>query len=97
MRKWLLLLGGLIVWAVHFFLLYGFGSVFPGDPLANKLSIVATIACLSANAGLLWLAATLRLSGKGDDLDRWIIDIGGIGAALSFLAVAWQMLPPVMV
>ena len=46
---------------------------------------------------LLWLAATLRLSGKGDDLDRWIIDIGGIGAALSFLAVAWQMLPPVMI
>jgi len=97
MRKWLFLLGGLIVWAVHFFLLYGFGSVFPGDPLANWLSIVATIVALAADAALLWLAATMRLRGKGDDLDRWIVDIGGIGAALSFVAVAWQMLPPVMI
>ena len=35
MRAWAFLLAGPLVWAAHFFILYGIGSVFPDDPIAS--------------------------------------------------------------
>ena len=37
MRTWLLLLGGLIVWAAHFSILWGASSIFPGTA-SNSLA-----------------------------------------------------------
>ena len=95
MRKWALLLGGLTIWAVHFFLIYGFGTIFPHTQLARILTLVATVPALAADALLLWIAAAGTLSSK-DELDRWILNVGALGAALSFVAILWQALPALM-
>lgn len=97
MSKWTLLLGGLGVWAAHFFLLYGFASVFPGTQLARLLTVVATVPALAADAALLWVAAARRLVPDADELDRWILDVSAVGSGLSFVAVVWQVLPALMV
>lgn len=95
MRKWALLLGGLLIWTAHFFLLYGFASVFPGTDLAKVLSLIATVPALAANALLIWGAAAGTLV-RQDELDRWVLDIAAVGAGLSFVAVLWQALPALM-
>ena len=97
MAKWTLLLGGLTVWAAHFFLLYGIVSVFPGSELARILTLVVTVPALAANAVLLWLSAAKRLVGGPDELDRWVLNVAAAGAILSFVAVLWQALPAVVV
>ena len=57
MRAWALLLGGLIVWTVHFFTLYTIGSIFLTTPLARLLTILVTAACLIADLLLLFRRA----------------------------------------
>lgn len=91
-----MLLGGLIVWAVHFFALYGIASLFPGTQLARTLSLMATVPAMAANAAILWIGAAGRLR-SDDDLQSWILDLGALGAALSLVAVLWQALPAVTV
>lgn len=87
------LLGGLIIWAVHFFLLYGIASVFPGKPIASVLSLAAAIPAIACDAILLGFAVVhRRRRPSADDLRAWIIDIGAAGAALSIVAVIWQSL-----
>lgn len=93
MRKWALLLGGLTIWAAHFFLLYGFASIFPGTETARILTWVATVPALVALVGLLWLAAAGSMAAGSDELDRWVFDVAAVGAALSLVAVLWQALP----
>lgn len=95
MNKWVLLLGGLTVWAIHFFLLYGFASLFPGQHIARILTLLATVPALAADALLLWAAAGGAF--RTDELDRWVSDVSAIGAALSFIAVIWQALPALLV
>lgn len=95
MRKWSLLLGGLIVWAAHFFLLYAVASIFPGDDMARWLTIAATIPALAANVAILWLASVARVDRQPDELDRWILDVGAGGSVLSLVAVVWQALPAI--
>lgn len=97
MRTWAFLLGGLIVWAVHFFLLYGIASIFPGRQIAYWLSIIATIPAMAADVGLLWLAAILRLRKNSEEFRTWAIDLAAMAAALSLLAVTWQALPAIVV
>ena len=96
MRKWALLLGGLMIWAAHFFLLYGFASIFPGTDLARILSLIATLPALAANAVLLWVAAAGTIA-SDDELDRWVLNVAAVGAALSFVSVLWQAMPALMV
>ncbi len=89
MRAWLLILGGLIVWAAHFVAIYAIGSVFPGQANARWLVLAATVAAIGGNLAILW-----RTTGpRADALDGWICSIGRIGAALSILAVVWQTAP----
>ena len=96
MRAWTFLLGGLVVWAAHFFLLYGIASVFPGNPIASLLTIAATIPAVACDAILLWLAVARRRRRSSDELRAWIVDTGAAGAALSLVAVIWQALPAII-
>ena len=89
MRTWAILLGGLIVWTVHFFALYIIASIFPGQGTARWLSALATLLCLAADIGLL-----LWIRRAGDTLlNGWGASIGTVLAALSLVAVLWQGLP----
>ncbi len=95
MNAWVLLLGGLTVWAIHFFLLYSFASLFPGQEIARILTLAATAPALAVDALLLWAAAGRAF--QTDELDRWVYDVSATGAALSFIAVIWQALPALLV
>ena len=56
MRAWFLLLGGLVVWTIHFFALYAIGSIFLTTTLGRALPLLMPIACLAAAAGVALLA-----------------------------------------
>ena len=92
MRAWLLLLGGLIVWAIQFFALYILASVFGSSPAARIGTALVTLPCLAAT---LWLVvhATRALRTASDRLDRWMASVAAAGAALAMVAILWQGLP----
>lgn len=95
MRSWAFLLGGLIVWAVHFFGVYGFASVFLDAPVTRWLAAGLTLACLLADAWL-FRRGLAAYRGERDEARRWRMLIATWGAALSFLAVFWQGLPALL-
>lgn len=96
MRFWMILLGGLLVWTAHFFLLYGIASIFPGSATAKLLTLLVTIPALAIDLWILWVTIT-QLSRKQDALAGWVSELGAVGAALSLVAVAWQALPAMLV
>lgn len=97
MSRWLLLLGGMIVWAIHFLGLYGIASVAAvvkdaEAPAALWIMGAFTLLCVGADV-VVGAIAIRRNTGSDDGLDRWV-RFGGAGAAgLSLVAVIWQGLP----
>ena len=96
MRAWAFLLGGMIVWSAHFFLLYIVASIFLDTFLARVLTIVITLACLAADGALLARAARLLRGGRTDEVAGWMASFAGLLAALSLVAVLWQGLPALL-
>jgi hypothetical protein len=90
---WRFLLGGLIVWTVHFFALYAIGSIFLTTPLARALTLLATLACLAAAALLI---ARVRRSGAATPMDAWMRTVALYGAAIAVVAILWQALPALL-
>lgn len=90
MRTWLLLLGGLIVWAVQFFALYIVASIFGSAPIARISTALITLACLAADAAILVAALRARLD---NGFGQWVRSLAVTGAAFSIVAVLWQGLP----
>lgn len=95
MRAWALLLGGLIVWSIHFFSLYVIASIFLTSILSRVLTLLVTAACLTANGGAFWWALRDSRGDGGDEFWRWTRAIAALIAAISFLAVLWQGLPAI--
>lgn len=93
MRAWAFMLGGMIVWTVHFFSLYIVASIFLTTPLSRMLTGLITLTCFAANGAL--LARALR-SPNGDEANRWINSLAALTAAISLVAVAWQGLPALL-
>lgn len=97
MRRWLFMLGGLLVWAVHFLGVYSIASVFDvvarADIAPSRIGVgLLTLVC--ACADVLILAAALRLVRRaGDEADRFIAYLAAASAGLSLIAVLWQGLP----
>jgi hypothetical protein len=94
-RKWGLLLGGLLIWTAQFFLLYGIVSVFPGTTLARLLAIAVTIAALAACVWIIFFAWKVVHS-AADEVDRWIGRTGLAVALISLVSILWQGLPAVL-
>jgi len=93
MRGWTFMLGGMIVWTVHFFALYGIASVFLTSTLSRVLTVVVSVGCEAANA---WLFVRARAMKSIDEPEEWIRRLTLLGIALSALAVFWQALPAVI-
>lgn len=90
MRGWLILLAGLIVWAAHFFILYGIGE-FGGEGTGPRIAVLAiTLACLLANGGL---ALLLRRLPRADDHEHWRARSALGGILLGSIGIVWQALP----
>lgn len=96
MRAWSFLLGGMIVWAIHFFALYIVVSIFLTSMLTRVLVLAITLACLAA-AGYILLRATKEWSGSTDAPDKWGHGLAALFAALALVAVIWQGLPALMI
>lgn len=96
MRSWLFILGGLNLWAAHFFAVYAIGSIFPGQDLARWLTAGVTFAALAIGTLLLRHSlATLRASGS-DKVVRWNSGVAAGGSAGALLAIFYQGLPAVL-
>lgn len=97
MGRWLLLLGGLLVWFAHFLGVYGIASI--GDvldhasaPAAQGAVAAFTLGCVIADLSIGVIALRRRARG-GDDLDGFVHGGAALGAGLSLVAVVWQGLP----
>jgi hypothetical protein len=93
MRAWLLLLGGMLVWTVHFFALYALGSIFETTFTARTGTVALTLACLAADGWLLVLCLRTARHYDADTVIGWPARLGAPVAVLSLVAVAWQGLP----
>lgn len=92
MRDWRMMLGALLIWALHFLLVYGVASVGdisdPSQTEAWRMSgFVLTALSLVA---LALLALKARSARRISALAK---SLGLAGCGLSFIAVAWQSLP----
>lgn len=96
MRPWLLMLGGLIAWAVHFFTLYIIASIFLTTPLARVLTLIVTVLLLAADGALLWWLLRDISSDAHDDIVRWRRMLAVLAAAIAFVAIVWQAFPAVL-
>ena len=93
------MLGGLIVWTVHFLGVYVIASV--GDVAADAdhpLSRVAvgafTVLCLIAAGGLTIVAA--RRWRRGGESAVYTDIVAATGGAISAISILWQGLPAVV-
>ena len=93
MRAWVVMLGGLGVWAVHFLGVYGLASLADLSPNPawrwTAIGMVFSLVCLVS----LWplFAVARRRSSSG-----LVGSIGQAGALLAAIAVVWQSLPLVV-
>lgn len=86
MKSWLPLLGGLAVWAIHFFGIYAMAEI--GLHIAVGLAL--TILCAGAE---IWILRYLSRQGNSDPFADWKRSVAIGGAAISLMAVCWQALP----
>lgn len=93
MREWTILLGGLVIWAAHFFTLYAIASILPGEDEARFLVLGATLAALALDALVLRMALISRQ--KESPGDALMTKAGIAGALLSLVAISWQGLPAI--
>ena len=86
MRSWLILLGGFLVWTVHFFGLYLIAEFAPGAALVIALTALCVVADL-------WFLRAIRRMPSPDAFAGWRRSVGLAGAGVSLIAIVWQALP----
>jgi hypothetical protein len=93
MTRWLLLLGGPLIWAAHFAAIYLLTSAaYIGErspDLWTRVVVISLSVLASAGAGLLAFHAA---HSKGADLSFWR-PIAVAGSVLAIIAIFWQTLP----
>lgn len=92
--SWTLFLGGLLVWALHFFALYAVASIFLTSDTARLLTVAVTLLCLVLNALLFVRVASVQAD---VELTRWMRSLALLGVSLSVVAILWQALPAALV
>jgi hypothetical protein len=95
MKYWLLMLGGLLIWAAHFLGLYLLSSaadVARDDAAAwNGAGLVFSLICLMAIGVLSWRAVG-ALKTRPDDTQSFGLLMAAAGAALGGIGVVFQSL-----
>jgi ABC-type nickel/cobalt efflux system permease component RcnA len=92
-RTWAFLLGGLVVWTVHFFALYIVGSVWHSTLLARGLTLAITIGCLAA---VIIQYLSVRRIQREAEMDKWGRTVALAGLGVAGIAVIWQGLPALL-
>ena len=97
MLRWAWMLGGLIVWTVHFMGVYAIASLGDvvsraDDPFWRMAGLAFSVACLAAAVGLaLWAARKLRR--RRDPATAFGDQLALLGAGAAAIAIVWQALP----
>lgn len=95
MRAWITLLGGLLLWLLHFALVYAFPSLEAIRALPPKalqaLHGLTTLACF-AGAIALAIGAGRRVSQAAPET-AFRFRLSALGAALAGVAILWQAAP----
>jgi hypothetical protein len=94
-RRWLLLLGGPLIWATHFGLIYAISSISVQATgaigvFARALIVGSGVLGVGAALFVLWTALGLR---REEPLDQFWRLVSGAGAVFAAIAVFWQTLP----
>ena len=100
MRRWAWMLGGLIVWTVHFMGVYGIASLADvvsraDDPTWRMTGLAFSAACLLTALVLAGWAAR-RLRGRADPSTRFGDQLALLGGGVATVAIVWQALPTVI-
>ena len=94
MKSWLILLAGLLIWAAHFFLLYGIGE-FAGDGRGARIAVgLATIGALGLVAAIGWRIGRMDAAAG---FASWRRGVAFFGLILGAIAILWQSLPAIIV
>ena len=96
MRQWSNLLGGFLLWTMHFFAVYIIASTFPGTMIGAVLIVAITLVMLAITS---WSTARAfrALHGASDGLHRWMISLSLFGYGLAGIAIIYQALPAILV
>ena len=92
MGRWLYVLGGLLIWALHFSGLYAIASIDAVTPandqaLWRMVGFAFTGACILGTLAILWRAARGRGQAEPAALLNWL---AAFGAGSTAVAIAWQ-------
>ncbi len=90
------MLGGLLFWAAHFFIVYGAASIFHTSTATRLITAVATLACLSGAAWLAWKGWRGR-AGDSDRFGAWTHSVAALSGAGACVAILWQGLPALLI
>lgn len=109
-RRIALMSSGLIIWAVHFTLIYGFNTLactrafadvrVMGFALVPVVVVALTIVALAGTGAILLASARYRDAGtrsNGEDEAAFLHYVTVSVAALSLVAIAWNGLPALLV
>lgn len=97
MRRWAWMLGGLIVWAIHFMGVYAIASAADTFSQADAFgwrmgALVFSVACLLAALALTLLAARAVRRAQ-DPAEAFRHQLALLGGGVSAVAIVWQALP----
>ncbi len=100
MRRWAWMLGGLIVWTVHFMGVYAIASLGDvvsraDDPAWRMTGLGFSGACLLAALAITAWAAR-RLRRRTDPSARFGDQLAFLGGGVAAVAIVWQALPTVI-
>jgi amino acid transporter len=97
MLRWAWMLGGLIVWFVHFMGVYGIASLGDvvseaDDPLWRMIGLGFSGVCVLAAVALA-VAALRRVRRTTEPADDFRNQLALLGGGVAALAIVWQALP----
>lgn len=97
MPRWRLLLGGPLVWALHFGVIYAATSASEVIPnftaaIARAAILMVTVLCLIACA---WVLRSALRQPHSEALTAFWRTVAATGAVLAIIAIIWQTLPAV--
>jgi hypothetical protein len=93
MKSWLIMMGGLMLWAVHFFLLYLLAE-FGGGASGVRMASLCTLAILGA---AVWLFVAVVRDIPQDPFARWRRRAGLLALAFGGFGIVLQYLPVVLI
>lgn len=98
MLRWVWMLGGLILWAIHFLGVYVIASIGDvvdrADALGWRMAGLGFSVVCAAAAAILIALSLARLRRGEDDPDwRFREHLAVLGAAIALVSIIWQALP----